>query len=78
LRIGLALELGDAIAQCQPALLQAAQQKLIDRLSFGQPIDGGIEIGVIDAQIDQLARGKMEVGVQGVASAAFGGLLFAR
>ena len=52
LRIDLALELRDLVAQCEPALLEAAQQQFVLHGRIGQPIDAGVEVGVLDPKLD--------------------------
>ncbi len=52
----------DGIAQPEPALLEPLQHELIDGPLAGQPIDPGVEIGVLDAQLDQATFGRMQVG----------------
>ncbi len=55
----------DPVAQCKPTLLQPTQQQVILRRRYlDEAIDGGVKIGVLDAQVDQLARKGVKIGVQ--------------
>ncbi len=56
----------DLVAQGQPTLLEATQHQFVLRHLSARAVDQGVEIGVFHAQFDQAARGRMQVGVQGV------------
>ena len=45
----------DLVTQGQTPFLQAPQQQFVLRDDVAQPVDGGIEVGVFDPQLDQLA-----------------------
>jgi hypothetical protein len=58
----------DLVAQAEAALLEAAQQQLIQRGHFGQPVDGVVKVGVLDAQFNQASLRRMQVVVHRCAS----------
>jgi hypothetical protein len=56
LRIEEALETSQLVAQGKPPLLQAPQQQFVTRHDLSEPVDGGVEVGMLDPQFDQLSR----------------------
>lgn len=59
-----AFEARNLVTQREAPLFQAAQQKLVARNRIRQAIDRGIEVGVLDPQLDELTRKGMKIGVQ--------------
>ena len=45
----------DLVAQGEPPLLEAPKKQFVLRHDVAESIDGGIEVGMLDAQLDQLA-----------------------
>lgn len=58
-------ESGDFVAQRQAPFFQPAKQELIQLGRMAEAVDQHIEVGVLDARLDQAALGRMEVGIQG-------------
>ena len=64
-RVQLALHPSDLVAQRQAALFQATHHQLIGWAFLHGVIDQGIEIGMLDAQLNQMAFGRVEIRNQG-------------
>ena len=60
-RIELGFEAGDLVAQQQAALLQPAQQQFVAGGVDGRAVDQAVEVGMLDAQLDQAARQGVQV-----------------
>jgi hypothetical protein len=55
------LELRDLVAQQQAPLLHATQRELVGRAVGACLVDEGVQIGMLDAQLDQPAGERMQV-----------------
>jgi hypothetical protein len=64
LRIEGAFKARDLVAQREAPLLEAPQQQLVARNGVSKPVNGGVEVGVLDPKLDQLARNRVKIGVQ--------------
>jgi hypothetical protein len=53
------------ITQSEAALFEAAQREFVRHAVGGTPVDQSVQIGMLDAQLNELALGGMEAGVQG-------------
>jgi len=60
-RFQLALHPGDLVAQRQAALFQAAHHQLIGGAFLHGAIDQGIEISMLDTQLNQMPFGRVEI-----------------
>src|SRR6218665_2059455 len=60
----LVFKTGDFVAQDQTPLLEAAHHELVDLDGMARTGDQGIEIRMLDAQLDQPTRQRMQVGIQ--------------
>ena len=54
MRIDVALEASDLVAQRKPALLEAAQQQFVQWRGLDEAINGGIKVRVVDSQLYEL------------------------
>lgn len=61
-----ALDLLYAVTQRQPPLFESTQKQLVERRRLGETVDRGVEVGMLDAQVDQLTGGGVEIGIQRV------------
>src|SRR3954471_6926587 len=52
------LQAGDLVAQVQPALLQPAQQEFVEGCRMRSGVDEGVQVPVLDPQLDQPPLGR--------------------
>lgn len=64
MRIEHALQADDLVAQGEPPFLQTPQQQFVPRNGLDESVDGGVQVGVLDPQFDQLTGKGVEIGVQ--------------